>query len=182
VSFTCFSNSCFLPLCCYSCRLEHCFGLFFSLRVAASFHPILQYCVLSLASMDLDSSGLFGRTLLDASLRYLTPDPLHMPNSPHTQIFNRSTNFQLDRMHDTCTTPDLSLMVSALSIVCALRFIYFFRTHCHPPWNFDLVVQQRTNCWPVGMLPTFSLNLSSNTKDERSPKWRTRFGCRRRIL
>lgn len=67
--------------------------------------------------MALDSSGV-----LDAS--DLTSDPLHTPNTPHDQLFNRNS-LLMGHMRDAYMTPDMSLMVSASTIICALRSFFF---------------------------------------------------------
>jgi hypothetical protein len=112
---------------------------------------------------------------------HLTSDMRYTPNTSQSRFFNPSANLLMDHMDDTCTTPESSPMVSVLTIVCA-SFFFFFRTCCPPLWNFDLAGYLRTNCWPVGTLYTSSPNLSSNTKDERSSKWKTTFACWRWIL
>ncbi len=75
-SFTCFSISCF--------SLYHAFE---SLPFLTNVSGILQSD--SLTSIDLVTSGLTSRTLLDT--RHLTPDILHAANTSNSQFFNWNT-------------------------------------------------------------------------------------------
>jgi hypothetical protein len=77
--------------------------------------------------MNLDTSGLGSMMLSD--IRHLTSDGLLTPNTPQNQIFDQSTSLLMDQMHNTHTSPDSSLIVSAMTTVCALDVFFLSSEH-----------------------------------------------------
>jgi hypothetical protein len=89
--------------------------------------PCLCRFLFCVTLMNLDTSGLGSMMLSD--IRHLTSDGLLTPNTPQNQIFDQSTSLLMDQMHNTHTSPDSSLIVSAMTTVCALDVFFLSSEH-----------------------------------------------------
>ena len=141
----------------------------------------LRWSTFYVMSTALGSLALRNTAHLD--LGCITLDLPLTPNPYHSQFFSQSPNLTRDHMHDIYTSPDTSLMVSALISICApSSFFSLYRVHYLLLWNLNLVEHQRNSCSPVGIPPFYNLSSYSNTKDGRSAIWKTTFACWRQTL